>query len=455
MIDAMATISGPLTDGILIRPASLVSFDLAGAGYVEQEFLVSGTACGYDVHSELSADGLWDALPDVVSAPFTTRVLVRRPADRTGFSGVALVEWLNVSSGLESDADWTFLHEEIVRAGHAYIGVSAQSLGINGGRGRMNPGGPAVPGLRDESPARYGALVHPGDRYSFDIFRQIGEVALGMYGGNGGGVLGGLPVESVIAIGESQSAFYLTTYLNAVDPLWPVYDGFFVHSRGAGIGPLNGDPIDPERDTVGVRIRSDRSSPVLVLQTEGDLLPPLSYWRARQPDTDRIRVWEMAGTSHADAYLIGPAAPIMGCTWRINEGPQRYVLQAALRALVIWCADGTRPASAARIDLKSENPPVISRDEAGVAQGGVRTPVVDAPVVTLSGEGPKGEPLSWLVGSTAPLSAAYLRARYGDKAGYLRAFAESLDAALSGGFLLPSHREPLLHEAEAFDFPAA
>ncbi len=307
---------------------------------------MSGAACGYTVPAadggDLSPDGRWTARASADTAPLSTRIVVRRPVDAAAFSGVVLVEWLNVTSGLESDPDWAFLYEEILRCGHAYVAVSAQSLGVNGGRGRMNPTGPEVPGLRAENPVRYGRLSHPGDRYSFDLFRQVGQVLRdGGGAGGGGGVLGDLRPSCVLAVGESQSAFYLTTYLNAVHPRSPVFDGFFVHSRGAGIAPLDGGPIDPEHDRAGIQIRSDGQTPVLVLQTEGDLLPPLSYWRARQPDSEWIRTWEVAGTSHADDYLIGPAAPLMGCDWRINEGPQRYVVQAAVQALIAWCTAGT------------------------------------------------------------------------------------------------------------------
>ncbi len=40
--------------------------------------------------------------------------------------------------------------------------------------------------------------------------------------------------ERLIAAGESQSAGRIATYIDAVHPLVEVYDGFVVHSRGAG-----------------------------------------------------------------------------------------------------------------------------------------------------------------------------------------------------------------------------
>jgi hypothetical protein len=452
----MVDFSGPVTADGIVRPMCVVSFDLAANGYVEEEFLASGTASSYLVPGERGSDGRWAAEASG-SAPFRTRIVVRRPADPGRFSGTLLLEWLNVSSGLEADPDWAYLHEEIFRCGHAYAAVSAQALGIQGGQGLIGVPGPPSPGLRGLDPVRYGDLEHPGDKYSFDVFGQIGKALSGRQpGGTAGPVaqLGGLTPARVLAIGESQSAFYLTTYINAVHPLAPVFDGFLVHSRGASAAPLDGSGLDPSSMPVGIAIRADSATPVLVLEAEGDLLPPLAFGLARQDDSDSFRLWEMAGTSHADAYMIGAAAPLLGCDWRINEGPHRYVAQAALHALDEWVRVGTAPPMVGRIGLASTNPLAIARDGQGVAVGGVRTPVVDVPACVLSGEGPPGVTgPGWLVGCTTPLDTAVLLRLYGDKAGYLGSFTRSLDAAIAAGFLLPAHRDDLLAQAQEFTFP--
>jgi hypothetical protein len=146
---------------------------------------------------------------------------------------------------------------------------------------------------------------------------------------------------------------------------------------------------------------------------------------------------------------------LLGCDWRINEGPHRFVAQAALHALHCWVCEGTRPPRAARIELASQQPPVIARDQYGIALGGVGTPAVDVPVVTLSGQGPPGAAGSgWLVGSTTPLDDATLLRLHGDKSGYLSGYTRSLDAAIRDGFLLLAHRAEVLAEATAFRFPA-
>ncbi len=449
----MVTFCGPVTAGTITNPASMLTVDLAASGYVEEEFLAEGMAAGYDLTGEAGPDGRWTAAP-AESDVYRTRVLARRPADPARFSGTLLIEWLNVSSGFEADPDWMFLHSEILRAGHAYVAVSAQAVGVVGGEARLNLSGTTPRGLAGDNPERYGTLAHPGDRYSFDLFRQVAE-ALKEAGPDAGLVLGGLRPARVLAIGESQSAIYLTSYINAVQAFSQVIDGFLVHSRGAGAAALSGEPIDPPNVTRGVRIRDDGRAPVLVVQTEGDLLPPLAYRLARQADSERLRVWEMAGTAHADDYLIGAGAEFFGIGWRINAGPQQYLVRAALRALVDWTAEGTPPPAAPPIQFEASNdqPPAIARDEAGNALGGVRTPLVDVPVAALSGEGPPGQPLSWLVGQTVPLPADELVRRYGDHQGYLAAFTDSLDATIAAGFVLPEDRDELLAWAAGVAFP--
>jgi hypothetical protein len=208
-------------------------FNLAAEnGCVQEEFFVSGTACCYRQVGTAGNDGHWTA--EVAgSAPFRTRIIVRRPADPGRFSGTLLLEWLNVSSSFEADLEWAYMHEEIVRGRHAYVAVSAQFIGVHGGEGVLSFAR-WFPGLRGSDPKRYGTLTIPGDQYSFDIFRQIG-MALGpprrrgkagedaersrgragtrrrgrrACGGPPHRVLGGLTPARVLALGRSQSSYY-------------------------------------------------------------------------------------------------------------------------------------------------------------------------------------------------------------------------------------------------------
>src|SRR6266576_1072252 len=73
-------------------------------GYVEHEYVASGTATSYKAADKLARDGRWSFTPDT-KASYRTRILVRRPANAADFSGTVVVEWNNVSAGIDADAD--------------------------------------------------------------------------------------------------------------------------------------------------------------------------------------------------------------------------------------------------------------------------------------------------------------------------------------------------------------
>ena len=203
----------------------------------------------------------------------------------------------------------------------------------------------------------------------------------------------------------------------------------------------------------GLLIRSDISVPVFVFETETDLGPVLDFGPARQPDTDRIRTWEVAGTAHADAYVVGGFAHLLGCDFEVNEGPQHFVAQAALVALNRWITDGVPPATAPPLRLAKTTPPELARDRLGNALGGVRTPAVDVPVAALSGEAPPGASrLCALFGSTVRFEPATLVRLYGDRSGTSPPTSEAWTPPSRPGFLLGSDRAELLAQAQAVSF---
>lgn len=109
-----------------------------------------------------------------------------------------IVEWFNVSSGVDIDVDFGFAGEELLRGGYAWVGVSAQAAGITStGGGGLNLG-PGAVGLRNWDAERYAALEHPGDAYSYDIFSQVGRALRRPARVN---PLRGLHVEQVLADG--------------------------------------------------------------------------------------------------------------------------------------------------------------------------------------------------------------------------------------------------------------
>jgi Alpha/beta hydrolase domain len=450
---AMATFTGPITTGTVIEPLSANPLNLAANGYVQQEFFAAGTATAFTAKSEPS-NGKWTIAPGA-KASYRTRILVRRPMNPARFNGNVVVEWMNVSAG-ESAPDWDYLNPELMRAGYAYVAVSVQHLGVDGGAPILGaPGGSANAtssgGLVGSEPARYGTLHQPGDQYALDMYAQIGQ-ALHTPKDN---VLGPLHPTHVLALGESQSAFYLTTFADALQPLSHTFDGIFIHSRGGTGASLSGTSITgKQQGPSNLRIRTDLTVPVFMFETQTDLIE-LGYAAARQPNTARIRTWQVAGTSHADAYEVGNDASILGCTTPVNNGPQHTVVQAAFAAFSRWVDDGTPPPSPAPFKLSGTTPPTLALDSRGNVIGGVRTPAVDVPVSTLSGAGPAGaSTLCSLFGSAVPFSPGTLTSLYQTKSNYLAAYSASLDKAIKGGYILSADRSTLLAQAQQVQIPS-
>jgi Alpha/beta hydrolase domain len=423
------------------------SFDLATVGYAQTEFFLRGTAAAFSPAAPLATDGRWQVAP-TSTAPYTTRIVVDRPADPRRFNGTAVVEWLNVSGGVDASPDWIHLHDEIIRRGYAWVGVSAQAIGMN-----------ALKAAPLGDPARYASLAHPGDSYSYDIFSQAGQAVRDQ----AGTVLSGLRPRRVLAVGESQSAGRLVTYIDAVHPLARTYDGFLVHSRSAAGAPLSPPPLAGVSTPAPSLIRADLDVPVLVFQTETDI----GGLQARSPDSPRLRIWEAAGTAHFDLYGLEIGAtdaggrqavadwlasmrtpptspPNHSCVLPINTGPQTFVLRSALAHLNRWAAGGRPPPSAPRFETVTGQPTPYALDANGNVRGGIRTPAVDAPVATLGGLGNTGTASCFLFGTTAPLTADQLRARYRDHRGFAAAWTRATLRSLGAGFLRPEDARNLV-----------
>lgn len=457
-------------------PDVMRDYDLATLGYQEMEFAFEGTAVSYEAlgQGERAADGRWDVKPGA-PAPFRTRIVVRTPIDALRFSGTVVVEWHNVSAGIDAAPDWGFFHRSLTAAGHAWVGVSAQKVGIDGGG--------FVEGIHLKllAPERYKDLEHPGDAWSYDIFTQAARLLELPSDEN---PLGGLAPTQILAAGESQSAACLVTYINAIDPHAQLFDGFFVHGRPASGTSIDGVFIPASQragmeatrvaiSSRGERIRDDVRVPVFVVQSETDVIL-LGGGLAAQPDSDRLRTWEMAGAAHADTYtvsagrhddgtlhadrmaeLLRPTTNLMiGQTdTPINAGPQQhYVTEAALEHLVRWAAGGDAPPSAPPLERNADHTG-YEVDAHGIARGGLRTPWVDVPTAVMGGLGQTGESFAMLFGRTEPFDDATLAALYpGGEDEYLDRFTTSLDAAIAAGFILEADRLEILAVA-ASSFP--
>jgi Alpha/beta hydrolase domain len=415
--------------------------DVGALGYVVEEYQLEGTAVAYELAPETSAtiDGRWE-VQESQEATYRTRILVVRPEHAERFNGTVVVNWQNVSAGFESDGP----SGGEIFDGYAWVGVSAQEVGLYGfpmGMDRLAVGGTRP--LVDHDPERYGSLQHPGDQGSFDIFSQAGR-AVGPERSAAVDPMGGLEIHRMIAAGASQSAMRLAAYLNAVHPLANVFDGFLLAVWEGRAPRLEEGPI-----AMGVRtmIRADHTTPVVVVNSEFEA-PNLAALPIS--DTDRLRVWEVAGTPHGVARSRDDRAGRDG--WVVNRLSYSPVYEAALCALQRWLADGVSAAAQPRIAFDPGPSVAIRRDDFGNTVGGIRLPELEAPTHEYRGMSfGTGRPP--LFGAARRFSDDALRVLYPTRAGFVDRWRAAVDALVNTGALRPQDAPAMQARAEAVELP--
>lgn len=447
-----ATLIGPVAGGRHGRPFGRPLVDLDRHGYVEEEFFLEGEATKYRLVGEMTRDGRWQAEPNGI-APFRTRFVVYRPRDAEVFNGTVVVSWNNVTAGYDLFGGESL---EILEGGFAYVGVTAQRVGIIGLE-------PLRQGLASWDPERYGSLHHPGDDFSFDIFTQA-AAAIGRDRDRSSlDPMGGLDVRHLVAMGGSQSAGRLATYINAVHPITHAFDAYLPTIWFGSGTPLEvGDvvvninapqPAGMQRRLLrgAHQLRDDLDVPVMVVNSELESIP---CYDVRQPDTDRFRYWEAAGTCHVSAQSMATRVPKyerdfgspLPVAPKMNRVPLMPLYDAALHHVQRWINDGTAPPVQPKIEFAGD-PPEIVRDEHGIARGGIRLPQAEVPIARNSAIPLGTDIYSVLYGSCEPFEASKVAELYGDRATYLARFEEAARAAEKAGVLLARDVDALIEEA--------
>lgn len=430
------TLTGPVTSGERGSPFGAV--DVADRGYLTEEYFLAGSATAYELaEGEHTRDGLWKTRPAGDKADFKTRLLVVRPGDPEMFNGTVIVFWLNVTAGFELGS----ASGEALR-GYAWVGVSAQKIGIDG-----FPQDPQ--GLKAWDSERYGSLVHPGDAYSYDIFTQAARAVGPERDTDDQDPMGGLDVERLIAVGASQSAGRLRTYINGVHQHTGVFDGY-IPFIDFGRGVAFASDLTGRRSGGGSSIRSDLDVPVIVVNSETEVT---SYYGVREEDSDRFRLWEVAGTAHVT--VPRPEEPDTGANW-LSYGP---VYDASIRHLHRWIADGVEPPRMPRVDVQPGGGetgvaarPQVVRDDHGNAVGGIRLPDIEVPTASHSGFGVQrpGMRFGFLYGEATDFDSAKLADLYPGSADYLKAWRAALDRAVEQGMVLPEDAPAMADAAAAW-----
>lgn len=482
-----------------------VPIDLAKHGYVEDEYLVSGTSNVYD----------WVAGTDyhtriLRSGPYTTRILVRRPADMSTWSGRVVVEMINTSAGYDWTAIWSALWQRLLAKHDVYVGMTAKASvfpalqAFDGERyARLAMANPlpaeqqaagTTPGDADYD-ANFSRSYENG--LTWDMATQLGRLLKSPGRANPLGRAAKL----VVLSGESQQGNWLVSYYKWFTPAAylaagrPIFDGYLAECF-TDSDPQT--PYYPGTSTIDVPLfvtwPINQTAPITDPLPAGDaqlgwvparpvpwiaLNSQWEYAAARgfaQPKSYVTRshkavFWQLAGCNHgwtwqylygdacaADLLKIGfwdPASYDWVCTVDNPEVPLYMAEKAAYEDLVTWIREGTPPPRPANIVSKPDDPSVgigIFRDAPvydgnGNALGGLRLPMVAVPIASF-GKGnymltaPSG------LAEIVPFTSEVLDGLYSSKADYVARYSAVADRLVKQRYLLRSDARELVAQAK-------
>ena len=445
--------------------------DLEEAGYVEEEYYLSGIA------PAITADG--DVLAD---APYVTRFLIRKPKDPARFNGTVVIEpfsWFG-----ERAAGWILTRDYLLRRGYAFVGYT---LNIN--QPAQDPKFPPTPGdpsQQRESLAQYGGIVNLDFMRRFDYARYaplgsyyddkrfarggapdpfvpqsqgIGaQLALMLKSNLPGGPVAGLTVERVYVDSWAVTAQIWLDYLDqGRHQQWRMPDGRpLIDSYMTGklaYGEVAGDAVRVPR-------RMPEAVPFVTVYSQSETLHDAIEGIALPPDTDQpqLRYYEVMGTPHLREADLGtgevepwpnergkPDDP--RCQFIYDE-PSQLPFSAILDAMDRWVRTGAAMPKAPRVERRGKG--VLRDARTGNVVGGIQPPWIKVPSAEYWTDYETG--CGVIYDSKRPYSARRLKAMYGSYAHYARRYEQAKRQSVAEGYLLPEDAAALRPVASPADF---
>jgi hypothetical protein len=466
--------------------------DLSQFGYVEEEYLVSGFANVYD----------FDANSNVVvktpQAPYTTRILVRRPASPQKFSGTVVVELLNPTAMYDLDFQWQFAGDYFTKHGDAWVGITSKPVTAKALKtfdpqryaavSWANPLPPdktcpnPVSLLPDSTPATENGLI-------WDMASQVAALLKSEAKDN---PLKGFTVKMAFLTGYSQTGGYVVTYVNFIRPLpdalgfngRTVYDGYLIGDGDGLLIPLNQCSAPPMPGDPRFIIKP-RPEPVISVVSQV-LWTGMGADRADSNSAkDRYRRYEIAGASHMNMRAIslwpkpedmikaGITAPPPSCiefaTYGMTDFPLEYFMRGAFANLDAWVRSNITPPKARRIKVepvpkgsKPTWPPsvTVKVDKYGNARGGVRSPYLDVPTGTYYAHSTPAKPdnpdsvlFCSLVGYKVPFKKDLLIKLYPTHEKYVKKVNKKVDKLVRARLITASDGQRIKNEAAKAAIP--
>jgi hypothetical protein len=362
------------------------------------------------------------------SAPYTTRIVVRRPRDVKAFSGTVVAEAQH-AGGRSLIFEWS--RASILTRRHIFVEIV---------HGAAN-----VTQLKTFNAERYKSLQIAQGQAN-EILAQVGMLVK-----TRGGVLAPYDVRRVTLMGTSASSGTVRNYFSA-HAQWrmadgrPIYDGFLLTST-------NGNTPLPVVDVPIVQMPTQTE-----VQTHAEA--GIKY---RRPDSDepgnRFRLYEVAGMPHNNSREMRSFTGDP-CTLPVTKFPAGAFTALGLHHLIEWIANGKVPPKAPPIEVDQNTQgdgSHLALDEFGNAKGGVRNVWVDVPAATFGtfgkGKTTAQDRLCQLAGTEVPLPEATIKKLYRDKADYAKKVDDRLARLVKEGWFLPEYVDLVKADMKATQIP--
>lgn len=452
-VHAAAVVPLPMISRPLPHPVhqGVGIWSVAKLGYSVSEYLVSGRSNLYkpvsmadsrdfparDNVRDLARHGSYTPTLKERAVPYTTRIVVYRPADPARFSGNVIFEVTHPQGGGRLIV-WRMLNGFFIAHGDAYVAVQHPlTLGS----------------LRDSDPARYGALRAADPTQLWGMLAQVGALVRSSSPQN---PLAGYRVRSLFLTGYSYTGVVAATFANyyhdgaRLPNGSPIFDGYAPLASSMYVRPLD--------------------VPVIRVNTQSDF-NSFGGMHNRGHDSDapdsRYRLYEVTGASHVNAsptVLPGAAPPrhyphvqprglpqfSQRACWakfprgaQANTVPLDYVIAQAFLNLYRWVDRGIPPPRTPWIETNADGQAVL--DSNGNALGGLRLPELAAPAATYGA----GSGSCFLFGYQLPFTPARMRAKYRTRVAYTQAVARAAATDAARGLISTSSARRIVAAARA------
>jgi hypothetical protein len=443
--------------------------DLAKAGYVEEEYYLSGVAPAITAAGET-----------LFPAPYTTRILVRKPALPARFNGTVVIEpfsWFG-----ERAAGWILTRDYLLRQGYAYVGYT-----LNTNQPQTDPKFIAdTPEAQADGIKQYGSIVNFEFMRRFDYARYA---PLGVYYDPKRFLRGDAPdpfIPQSQAIGAQLARLLKTNsaqgplaklkvrrvYVNSWAVTAQVWMDYLDQGRHQQWRMPDGSPLidaymtgrmaygEVGGEVLRVPRKMPRGAPFVTVYSQSELMHDALEDIALPPDTDKpkLRYYEVVGMPHLRLADLGTqhtellAADVgkgsdPNCRTLYDE-PVEMLASALLDGMDRWVREGKAMPKSPRVVRDGKG---VQRDPVtGNMRGGLRPPWVTVPSSRYMTDQETGCGLVY--DTKIPYSVEQLKQLYGSYENYRRKFEEATKRAVDEGFLLPADAMNLRPIAKPTDF---